>query len=123
MLRKKDRNLFDGNEKKMIKDYMLFKNRNKLLLGLSIIPSLIFLVIMTILGIMENGPKLFPVKAALVVFFGGPFFIMFWLLLIDTIQATTREFIHEDKKGKLISLIIFATFLFKELFEIAHHHH
>ncbi|URZ14637.1 hypothetical protein [Clostridium felsineum] len=43
--------------------------------------------------------------------------------LIDMIQATTREFIHDDKKGKLISLILFVTFLFKELYEIAHHHH
>ncbi|KHD35211.1 membrane protein [Clostridium acetobutylicum] len=119
---KKDRNLFDSSEKKLIKDYLILKNRNKLFLGLVFGPPLIFLIIIEIGCIIKNRYELLTVSYIAGVFFGGSLCMFIFVELIDMIQATTREFIHDDKKGKLISLILFLTFLFKELFEIAHHH-
>ncbi|KHD35214.1 membrane protein [Clostridium acetobutylicum] len=121
-MRKRNRNLFGSSEKKLIKDYLILKNGNKLFLGLVFGPPLILLFIIIMASIIKDAPDLLSLDSVGSVFFGGSFCMFIFVELIDMIQATTREFIHDDKKGKLISLILFVTFLFKELFEIAHHH-
>ncbi|KHD35212.1 membrane protein [Clostridium acetobutylicum] len=120
-MRKRDIKLFDHKEK-TVYDYMIINSRPKLLLGLIFIPPFILIFILAICCIVKNVTKVLTFESVGGIFFGGCFMMFIFVELIDMIQATTREFIHDDKKGKLISLIIFLTFLFKELFEIAHHH-
>lgn len=118
------RNLFDDDSKKSIKDYRIFyRKHEKLFWALVFTPPLILTSLLGVTSIMNKNRNGLTVTLLISSFFSGIFCMTILLSLLDVIQATTRNFIHEDKKAKLVSIIIFSIFVLKELASIHYSHH
>ncbi|BCZ45499.1 hypothetical protein psyc5s11_15660 [Clostridium gelidum] len=114
-MRKKKWNMYEGSKLSV---------RSKKFWMLILIPSSVITLIVSTLDIVAGNATLlikdfFIIKSFLAIVFGTFIFVC----MIDSYWLSIKNFIKEDRKGKLISIIILLIILAKEIFEILRSRH